>query len=67
MKLTLFMEAPDGERISYHKLCELNLFKVAIQSSPLHAVLKGHAEPRKMNFHSPAIKKGSPPIYMESD
>ena len=45
----------------------INLFKVAIQSSPLHAVFKGHAEPRKMNFHSPAIKKGSPPIYMESD
>lgn len=53
------MEAPDGERLSYHKLCELNLFKVAVQSSSLHAVFKGHAEPRKMNFHSPAIKKGS--------
>lgn len=62
MKLTLFTEAPDGERISYRKLCELNLFKVAVQSSSFHTVFKGHAEPRKMNAHSPAVKKRSPPI-----
>lgn len=67
MELMLFMETPDGERVLYHECCELHLFKVIVQSPSLHALFKRHAEPKKMNFRSPAIKKGSPPIYMESD
>lgn len=67
MKLTLFMETVDGERVLYHECCELNLFKIIVQSPLLRALFKGHAEPGKMNFRSPAIKKGSPPIYIDSD